>query len=75
VGVDRTLAPMDEADLRTLEAVHPLGRIGTPADVAGAVTFLASEDAGFMTGSEMVVDGGRSVVLQDDALPDYTDQE
>ena len=75
VGVDRTLAPMDEADLRTLEAVHPLGRIGTPADVAGAVTFLASEDAGFMTGSELVVDGGRSVVLQDDALPDYTDQE
>ena len=75
VGVDRTLAPMEDADLRRLEAVHPLGRIGTPADVAGAVTFLASEDAAFMTGSEMVVDGGRSVVLQDDALPDYTDQE
>jgi NAD(P)-dependent dehydrogenase (short-subunit alcohol dehydrogenase family) len=35
-----------------------LGRFGAAADIANAVVFLASDDAGFMTGSEMVVDGG-----------------
>ncbi len=37
---------------------HPIGRIGVPQDVAGAAVFLASEDAAFMTGSDLVVDGG-----------------
>jgi NAD(P)-dependent dehydrogenase (short-subunit alcohol dehydrogenase family) len=37
---------------------HPLGRIGTPQDVANVVTFLASERAGFMTGEFVCVDGG-----------------
>lgn len=41
-----------------LLAAHPLGRFGVAADIAGAIVFLASDDAGFMTGSEMVVDGG-----------------
>ncbi|MFJ9906564.1 SDR family NAD(P)-dependent oxidoreductase [Streptomyces sp. NPDC101152] len=36
----------------------PLGRLGTPEEVAAAVAFLASDDAGFMTGSELYVDGG-----------------
>ncbi|MGI5192533.1 SDR family NAD(P)-dependent oxidoreductase [Streptomyces sp. CA-288835] len=36
----------------------PLGRLGTTEEVAGAVAFLASDDAGFMTGSELYVDGG-----------------
>ena len=39
-------------------ALHPLGRLGVPADIANAVVFLASDDAAFMTGSEVVVDGG-----------------
>ncbi len=39
-------------------ALHPLGRLGVPADIASAVVFLASDDAAFMTGSEVVVDGG-----------------
>jgi 3alpha(or 20beta)-hydroxysteroid dehydrogenase len=39
-------------------ALHPLGRLGVPADIASAVVFLASDDAAFMTGSEIVVDGG-----------------
>lgn len=38
--------------------LFPLGRLGRPADVAGAVAFLAGPDADFMTGSELVVDGG-----------------
>lgn len=37
---------------------HPIGRIGVPSDVAGAAVFLASDDASFMTGSDLVVDGG-----------------
>lgn len=36
----------------------PMNRIGTPDEVAGAVAFLASEDSSYMTGSEMVIDGG-----------------
>ncbi len=36
----------------------PFRRLGTPEDVAGAVLFLASEDAGFITGAELLVDGG-----------------
>ena len=39
-------------------ALHPLGRLGVPVDIANAVVFLASDDAAFMTGSEVVVDGG-----------------
>jgi 3-oxoacyl-[acyl-carrier protein] reductase len=37
----------------------PIGRTGTPEDVAGAFAFLASEDAGFITGTTLVVDGGQ----------------
>ena len=39
-------------------ALHPLGRLGVAADIANAVVFLASDDAAFITGSEIVVDGG-----------------
>ncbi len=36
----------------------PLGRLGTPGDIAGAVLFLASEEAAYVTGQTLVVDGG-----------------
>ena len=39
-------------------ALHPLGRRGLPADVAEAVLFLAGESSSFVTGSDLIVDGG-----------------
>ncbi|MFC7076610.1 SDR family NAD(P)-dependent oxidoreductase [Haloarcula halophila] len=74
VAVDRTTGDMDEDRRRELEGIHPTGRLGTPEDVAGAVAFAASDDAAFMTGSTITVDGGRTAVLQDDFLPDYREQ-
>jgi len=37
---------------------HPIGRLGKPEDIATGIVFLASDDAGFMTGAGLVVDGG-----------------
>ena len=37
---------------------HPIGRLGLPNDIAKGIVFLASDDAGFMTGAGLVVDGG-----------------
>jgi NAD(P)-dependent dehydrogenase (short-subunit alcohol dehydrogenase family) len=45
---------------RELERI-PLGRIGTPEDVAGAAVFLASRAADFITGHNLFIDGGRTV--------------
>lgn len=39
-------------------AQHPAGRVGRPDDIAAATAYLLSQDAGFITGSELVVDGG-----------------
>lgn len=38
--------------------LHPLGRLGTPEEVAKAVLFLASDDASFITGASLLIDGG-----------------
>jgi NAD(P)-dependent dehydrogenase (short-subunit alcohol dehydrogenase family) len=47
-----------EANVQRYGSFHPLGRIGTPADVADAVLFLASDRASFITGEYLTVDGG-----------------
>ena len=41
---------------------HPIGRLGQPADIADAALFLASDDSRFMTGADLVVDGGYTAV-------------
>jgi meso-butanediol dehydrogenase / (S,S)-butanediol dehydrogenase / diacetyl reductase len=41
-----------------LEPLYPLGRVGEPEDVAGAIAFLASSDAAWITGHTLPVDGG-----------------
>lgn len=71
VAVERTNSGVSEEERRHLESIHPIGRIGTPGDVASAAAFLASDEASFITGASLLVDGGRSAIMQDDMLPDY----
>ena len=50
----------DENVRRQRIAMHPIGRFGTPEDVASAAIFLASDESGWTTGSTLTVDGGYS---------------
>ena len=56
-GLTSTSYP-DAAAKRATEALIPLGRIGIPEDLVGAVLFLASDEACWVTGSTVTVDGG-----------------
>jgi NAD(P)-dependent dehydrogenase (short-subunit alcohol dehydrogenase family) len=47
-----------EGKEEAVSEVYPLGRLGTPQDIAGAVAFLASADAGWITGQTFIIDGG-----------------
>ena len=59
-GVIRTdmTETLGEETLRDLAEQTPLGRLGTPEDIAAAVAFFASEDASFITGQVLTADGG-----------------
>jgi meso-butanediol dehydrogenase/(S,S)-butanediol dehydrogenase/diacetyl reductase len=61
-GIDAAMARRRGTELGSemtgMVAGIPLGRLETPDDVAGVVAFLASEDAGYITGQSIVVDGG-----------------
>jgi dihydroanticapsin dehydrogenase len=51
--------------LKFFEEQYPLRRCGRPVDIANAIVFLCSEEASFVTGHAMVVDGGLSIQLQE----------
>ncbi|MBM0868217.1 NAD(P)-dependent dehydrogenase (short-subunit alcohol dehydrogenase family) [Staphylococcus auricularis] len=52
------LKDVDEDKRKTLEGLHPQGRLGKPEEVAKAVLFLASDDSTFVNGTTLLVDGG-----------------
>jgi NAD(P)-dependent dehydrogenase (short-subunit alcohol dehydrogenase family) len=54
---------LDEATQERLAGRSVLGRLGKPTEIADAVAFLVSEHASFITGSELVVDGGQCLQL------------
>ena len=59
IATPATQERFDEPDLRkTIERVVPAGSPGSPADIAAAALYLASPDSGFVTGTDLVVDGG-----------------
>ena len=58
--IDKRLkeAPDPKAAMELLVARQPLGRLGTPEEIAQGILYLASDEAGFATGTALVVDGG-----------------
>jgi 3-oxoacyl-[acyl-carrier protein] reductase len=54
-------AERSPAFIAAMERSVPLGRLGTPEDVACAVLFLASDEAGYITGTTIVIDGGQTL--------------
>lgn len=57
--IDTTKGDFCNADL----SQHPVGRIGTPNDISSLILFLCSEEAGFITGENITVDGGMSRLM------------
>ena len=60
IDTDMTAAMSEAAKAATLASI-PLGKLGKPEDVAAAVAFLASEEAGYITGQVLAVDGGMAM--------------
>ena len=57
-NLTRSLIEQDPEALGKLEALHPMGRLGTADEIAAAALFLASDESSFVTGTPLIVDGG-----------------
>jgi len=59
-GLSDLLASAEEGEQRRkmIPSLVPLGRLGTPEEIANAVLFLSSDDSSYVTGTELFVDGG-----------------
>ena len=57
------------AERSRVGGLHPIGRIGSPEEVAGPALFLASEDASFISGEALMVDGGISTITNGHGIP------
>ena len=63
--LDRFAGDTQEQRQKTMEylkSLHPIGRIGEPKEIAGAVLWLCSEEASFMLGQSITVDGGFTAI-------------
>jgi len=59
IDVTRWKVPPRESDVREIDhQFHPAGRVGRPEDIAAAAAFLCSEQSGFITGTNLTIDGG-----------------
>jgi NAD(P)-dependent dehydrogenase (short-subunit alcohol dehydrogenase family) len=58
----------NEEGFHLFELQYPVRRCGTPEDIAGAISFLCSDDASFITGVVLPVDGGLSIQLQENIV-------
>jgi NAD(P)-dependent dehydrogenase (short-subunit alcohol dehydrogenase family) len=58
VATERTMQGVSARDQRLNDECYPVGRVGQPIDVAHATVFLASDEASFITGVDLPVDGG-----------------
>lgn len=55
---DKVTEAEKAAAQKELERLHPLGRLGQPEEIASMILYLASDEAGFVTGTEFLIDGG-----------------
>lgn len=63
VEVTKMATGLSEEDaVKAFASLHPIGRVGVPEEIANGVVFLASDESSFMTGSELVIDGGYTAV-------------
>lgn len=58
--------------MKSMEQSIPMGRLGAPSDIAGAVAFLASDDAAYVTGTTVRVDGGQTLPESKDFMDEAT---
>lgn len=54
--------PTDEQAIAAFTALHPIGRIGIPDDIANGILYLASDESSFVTGTHLVIDGGFTAI-------------